>query len=211
MQITVFGANGDTGSEIVKFLIESGHRVVCAVRRPETITTGPNKLVAKIDLTDHASLLCAMRGSSAVISALGTGGIKKARQPTTLYSDATRAIRAAMRELGLKRIVVLSSSGVDEEDAAPWFYNALLRRYIMNSYIDMARMETILEESPDLDWTVVRLTYLVKHDSKPFLAQDGELDKGNFKIGYVDAGKFVAKEVVANEWVHKHPVLGYDK
>lgn len=133
MQITVFGANGDTGSEIVRALIESGHTVVCAVRRPETITTTPYKIVAKIDISDHASLVSSMRGSSAVISALGTGGLKQAKHATTLYSDSARALRAAMREVGLKRIVVLSSSGVDEEEAAPWFYNALLRRFIMNS------------------------------------------------------------------------------
>lgn len=73
----------------------------------------------------------------------------------------------------------------------------------------MARMETILEESPDLEWTAVRLTYLVKHDCEAYLAEDGELSGGKFKIGYVDAGKFVAKEVVENKWVRKHPVLSY--
>ena len=211
MRIVVIGANGTTGQEIVKQALAAGHQVVGAVRRPETLSHLAGVEVAKIDLSDHASLVRAMTGADAVVSALGHGGLRASAQATTLYSDATRAIRAAMRETGVSRIVVLSSGGTVDNDEAPGFYTKLIRRYLINTYLDMARMETILEESPDLDWTSVRLTFLRPGPSKPFLAEEGTLSRGTFQIHVTDAARFVVDELQAREWVKGHPVLGYDK
>lgn len=36
-----------------------------------------------------------------------------------------------MREKGIKRVIVLSSSGVDEDDYMPWIYTSLVRSYVM--------------------------------------------------------------------------------
>ena len=208
-RVVVFGANGSTGREVVRFAKAAGHEVVAAVRRPETMAGETGIEVAQIDLSDHASLVQAIRGADAVVSCLGHGSVSASAKPTTLYSDSARAYRAAMREAGCSRILVLSSGGVVQDDAAPWFYTKLLRRYLLNTYVDMARMETILEESEDLEWTSVRLTYLLKGESKDFLAEEGRLGRGTFKIHFVDAGRFVVDELSARRWVNGHPVLGY--
>jgi putative NADH-flavin reductase len=207
--VAVFGANGATGSEVVKACVARGHDVVAAVRRPEAVSAATR--TAKIDISDHASLVAALSGVDVVVSCLGHGGLKDSAKPTTLYSDSTRALRAAMREAGTSRIFVLSSGGTVQDDAAPWFYTKLLRRYLINNYLDAARMETILEESSDIEWTVVRLTYLVKGDSKELRVRDGRVGGGNFKIHAVDVGKFIADEITNREWISKHPVLGYPK
>ncbi|MBC7897312.1 MAG: NAD(P)H-binding protein, partial [Cytophagaceae bacterium] len=117
--------------------------VVAAVRRPETVTGATR--TAKINLSDHASLVAALSGVDVVVGCLGHGGLKDSAKPTTLYSDSTRALRAAMRETGTRRIFVLSSGGTVQDDAAPWFYTKLLRRYLINNYLDAARMETIFK------------------------------------------------------------------
>jgi putative NADH-flavin reductase len=207
--VAVFGANGTTGSEVVKACVARGHDVVAAVRRPETIADGIR--TARVDLSDHASLVAALSAVDVVVSCLGHGGLKDSAKPTTLYSDSTRALRAAMRETGTRRIFVLSSGGTVQDDAAPWFYTKLLRRYLINNYLDAARMETVLEESPDIEWTVVRLTYLVKGASKELRVHDGRVGGGNFKIHPVDVGNFIADEIAKREWIAKHPVLGYTK
>ncbi|MGL5011545.1 MAG: hypothetical protein ACRC6I_16830 [Paracoccaceae bacterium] len=96
-----------------------------------------------------------------------------------------------------------------QNDAAPCFCTKLLHRYLTNTYLDTARMETILEESPDLDWTVVHLTYLLKGAGKPVLVRDGKLGGNTFKTHFVDAGGFIADEIEKREWIRKLPVLGY--
>ncbi len=211
MRIVIIGANGTTGQKVATQALAAGHEVVGAVRRPETLSHIKSIEVAMIVLTDTESLVAAMKGADVVISTLGHGGIRAAMQFTTLYSDSIRTIRSAMRSAGVKRIMVLSSGGTVDNKNAPSFYTKLLRRLLINTYTDMARMEAILEESPDLEWTCVRLTYLRKGPSKPFLVEEGKLSRGNFQIHYVDAARFILDELTAREWVKAHPVLGYDK
>lgn len=211
MRIVVVGANGSTGQEIVKQALAAGHSVVGAVRRPETLTHIQGVEIAKIDLSNPETLVAAMRGADAVVSALGHGGLGDSMKFTTLYSDATRNICQSMRQTGVRRLIVLSSGGVVDNDKAPAFYTKLLRRLLINTYIDMARMETILEEAQDIDWTTVRLTYLRKGKSKPFLVEEGKMSRGNFQIHYVDAARFVVEELTARKWIKSHPVLGYDR
>jgi len=211
MRIVVIGANGNVGQEITTQALAAGHEVVGAVRRPETLSHIKGVEVAKLDLTDQASLEAAFAGADAVVSALGHGGLRASAKFTDLYSTSTRVIKNAMRATGIKRILVLSSGGTVDNVQAPGFYTKLLRPYLMNTYLDMARMETILEESHDFDWTVVRLTYLRKGASKDFMVEEGKLSGGNFQIHLVDAARFVLDELRLNEWVKGHPVLGYAK
>jgi putative NADH-flavin reductase len=209
-KVVVFGANGSTGLEVIRACQALGHDVVAAVRRPEAMSDVSVQTV-NVDLARHETLVAAIDGADLVVSCLGHGGLKASAQPTTLYSDSTRAYRAAMREANVRRIIVLSSGGTVQDDAAPRFYTKLLRRYLINTYLDMARMETILEESMDLEWTVVRLTYLLKGPSKPVLAGEGRIGRGNFKIHFVDAGQFIAREIAERNWTNKHVVIGYER
>ena len=210
MRVVIFGANGSTGQEIAKEAMAAGHEVIGAVRRPETLENMNGIAVRKIDMEDHVSLESAIDGADVVISALGHGSVKAASKFTSLYSDAVKALRKAMRAKGVKRIMVLSSGGTVEDAKAPWFYTKLLRRYLLNTYTDMARMETVLEESGDLEWTSVRLTYLRKGPSKPFIVEDGRIGRGSFQIHFVDAARFIVEELTKREWINAHPVLGYE-
>ena len=213
MRVTIIGANGSTGTEVVRACHDRGHEVVAAVRRPETVASLAEGLdrvsVAKIDLNAPESLVAAIDGSDAVVSCLGHGGLKAAAKPTTLYSDSARALRAAMQETDCRRLLMISSGGVEFDAAAPWFYTALLRKHLINTYLDMARMETVLEESDDLEWTCVRLTYLLDGPSRDYLVRDRVIGEGNFKIHFVDAARFIADELTDREWIGRHPVLGY--
>ncbi|MEO1243450.1 MAG: NAD(P)H-binding protein [Pseudomonadota bacterium] len=209
MRVAIFGANGSTGREVVNFCRQAGYDVVAAVRRPETMTDVDEIEVRKIDMEDHGSLVSALAGADALVSCLGHGSLSASKKFTDLYSTSTRSYLKAMREAGVGRIIVLSSGGVVEDKAAPWFYTKLLRRYLINTYVDMARMETILEEAGDVEWTAVRLTYLRDGDSKHFLAKEGRVGKGNFQIHFADAGRFIADELTKREWINAHPVLGY--
>ena len=106
---------------------------------------------------------------------------------------------------------------MDEEYSQyPWIYTNVLRRYIMNTYIDMARMETVLEETDDLDWTSVRLTYLLEGPSKfdELVVADRGFGEDRTpptsgKIHFVDVGKFVAQELEEKKWIKKMPVVAY--
>ena len=211
MKVAVFGATGATGIEIVKSLAAAGHEVVAAARRPEAVSAPEGVIVKTMDIKDESTLRDAMTGCHVIVSAIGTGGLGSARRYTTLYTDCTRALRSAMRKEGVKRIIALSSGGVQEDEGAPWVYNSIIRRYTMNTYLDMARMEAILEESEGIEFTSVRLVRLLPNTKKgkEIVVKDRVLGAGSYGITYEDAGKFVADECVQRKWINMYPVPSY--
>ena len=141
---------------------------------------------------------------------MGSGKLQAAAQPTRLYSEGTRAIRQAMQQVGLKRLIVLSSGGVEYDAHYHWLYLVCLRRYLMNTYMDMAWMEGALEETEDLEWTSVRLPYICDGPSKPYLVMDRHHGaKCQNLLHFVDVGDFVAKELDERKWIRKWPAPGY--
>jgi putative NADH-flavin reductase len=211
--VAVIGANGDSGRHIVTALVERGHHVLAVVRRPETVTATESVQVRRLDNIYSADIVQeAIQGADAVVSALGSGKLVTAARPTTLYSQGTRAIRQAMRQLGIQRLMVLSSGGVEYDPNYHWFYNRVLRRYLMNTYLDMALMDGALEEVTDLEWTSVRLPYICKGPSRPYIVKDRHHgpDVVN-ELHFCDVGDMVAKEIDERKWTRKFAAPGYIK
>ncbi|GAA4601553.1 putative NADH-flavin reductase [Actinoplanes octamycinicus] len=156
MKITVFGASGRTGTQVVRQACEEGHEVTAVVRDPARLAfADPRLRVVRAELDDAGAIAAAVAGRDAAISALGPRG----RGPTTVCSDGVAAIMTAMRAHGVRRLVVVSNSGmhVDGEDGAftRHLVKPLLMRVLAHGYADMRRMEDLVMAS-ELDWTVVR-------------------------------------------------------
>jgi nucleoside-diphosphate-sugar epimerase len=156
MRIVVFGANGNTGRRLVRQALDAGHEVRAVTRQPESFpVTGAALEVVGADVTADAPV----GGADVVLSTLG---VPFTRQPVTLYSRGAATILAAMRDEGVKRLVVVSSTATEPHHHADGGF--LLNRVIQplvtatigkSTYADMRRMETLVRNS-DLDWTIVR-------------------------------------------------------
>lgn len=212
-KLCIFGANGQTGQEIIKAGLTAGHEIVGAVRRANSLDAYKDRIdIREYDFGNDDSVAAAMRDCDVALSAIGSGGYSDAAKETSLYSTAARALIRAARTTDTDRLVIISSAGVDYDQKAPWYYRFFFRPYLMNSYMDMMRMETILEESAkDLRWTIVRPTYLLDGEHKTYDVRDRKIGAGNFKIFRVDVADFMVDEATANNWVRKHPTLGYRK
>jgi nucleoside-diphosphate-sugar epimerase len=88
--------------------------------------------------------------------------VPASKEPINTYSCGAANIIAAMGRHRARRLVVVSSSGVDPHpySEAGLFFNRLLLPYVTQvvgrtMYDDMRRMEALVRAS-DLDWTVVR-------------------------------------------------------
>jgi nucleoside-diphosphate-sugar epimerase len=105
------------------------------------------------------------------------------REPVTVYSDGITHIAAAMSQLGVKRIVAVSSTAVEPHPHrdAGFLLNRVLQPVISatlgkTTYADMRTMEGILGAS-DLDWTVVRSAGLFDAEQvSAYQVSDGPLD-----------------------------------
>jgi putative NADH-flavin reductase len=161
MRLAVVGATGPTGREIVREALRRGHDVIAAVRRPDaSVVDAPGLVVVKADVTDtQSSLLPAVEGVDAVLSALGS----RDRGPTAVYSLGARRIVEAMHSAGVRRLVCISSEGLEIPAGTPLLQRLVTRHVVQrlyrNAYADMRAMEALLESS-SLDWTVVRAPML---------------------------------------------------
>src|SRR5690348_9293296 len=109
MKLTVFGATGGIGKEIVRQALGSGHEVTAVVRDPARLTvTGEGLEVFRADLTDPEAVRSAVAGRDAVLSGLGARSTKDAGIATRL----TRTVLAAMEAEGVRRLLVVSAAPV---------------------------------------------------------------------------------------------------
>src|SRR5208283_3431076 len=151
MNLTVLGAAGATGTQLVEQALAAGHHVTALVRSPGKLTiTNPNLHVVQGDATDRAAVSRAMKGADAVISTLGATG--------PVIAEATRAIVAVAKQEGPQRIVMMSSFAVARDRLTP--ATKLLTRMAMGGQIkDKTTGEEALRAS-GLDWTIVYATKL---------------------------------------------------
>lgn len=160
MRITVFGANGPTGRLLTTQALEAGHRVTAVTRQPDAFPLHHARLdVVAADVLDPAAVDAAVADQDAVLSTLG---VPASKEPIDTYSRGTANIIAAMSRHRVRRVAVVSSSGVDPHpySDAGLFFNRLLLPYVTQvlgktMYDDMRRMEASVRAS-DLAWTIVR-------------------------------------------------------
>src|SRR5699024_10858041 len=109
MKLTVFGATGGTGQQIVRQALRAGHEITAVVRDPARLglEPGENLDVVTADVLDPASIAPAISGRDAVLSTLGPRG----RAPSRVCRDSARGIAAAMHDSGVRRLLVVSNSG----------------------------------------------------------------------------------------------------
>ncbi len=154
MKITVFGASGGTGLQLVEQAMAAGHRVTAVVRDPARMSPGGFDVV-RADVLDPEAIAPAIAGSDVVISALGPR--PKATEP--ICAPAAESIVTAMRAAGARRLIIIAASGYIDDPADGFLTGSIakpiVRRLLRRPFADMARADEIVSGS-GLDWTIMR-------------------------------------------------------
>ncbi|MYX95221.1 NAD(P)H-binding protein [Streptomyces sp. SID486] len=190
MKLTVFGATGGIGRELVRQALAAGHEVTAVVRDPAGLpVTGERLEVVRSGLTDPRELRAAVRGRHAVLSGLGARSRKDAGVATRL----TRTVLGAMEAENVRRLLVVSAGPVGPAPAGDGALDRGLRGLVSavlkDVYADLREMEAELVHS-GTDWTSVR----------PPRLQDKPLT-GRYRIvigGFPPKGRFIARADVAH-------------
>ena len=209
MKIALLGATGGLGKEIIKQGLEQGYYIKALVRTPDKVKT-KHKLLEIIradvikDSTDYLAALLA--GSDVVVSALGTGtnlGITK------LYSEGISKLIEAMQQSKIRRLVAVSSSGTEPTTEEPWWYLWLVRRLLINVYVDQARMEERIADAENLDWIIVRPSQLTNKGKKKYRVRLRHNPKGGYQISRADVADFMLKQLKDDTYLYELPALAY--
>lgn len=157
-RLLVLGANGPTGRQVVRQALQRSYRVQALTRHPETFPIHHDQLdVIAGDATGAGVLDTAVADSDAVICTIGTAFTRK---PVQVYSASARLLVDAMGRHGKRRLIVVTSGGVDATHQPAGLVGRLSRSVMRDHvgktvYNDMEKMESTVSAS-DLDWTIVR-------------------------------------------------------
>lgn len=158
MRITVFGATGGTGKQLVQQGLDAGHQVTAVVRNRSKLTIEHPQLdVHTAGLDDPDALVPALEGRDVAFSAIGG-------QPP-IAQLGTRTILRALEKTQVRRLLVISAAPVaptpaEESLLFRTVVDPLVRFAFRKNYADLAEMERELRES-HADWTVLRPPRLV--------------------------------------------------
>lgn len=160
MHVAVFGATGKIGRLVTGQLLAAGHEVSALVRSPDKLTIRDRNLAVHVgQLSDAAAVRDVVRGSDAVISALGPLLRRGARG--TPVTEGTQAIVVAMTETGVRRFIGLATPSIPDLRDRPTVKARLLpllaRLGFPNALVELRGITAAVTRS-DLDWTLVRIT-----------------------------------------------------
>lgn len=209
MKVLIFGATGPTGRELVAEVLDAGHEVRAFVRDPQAIGAwSPRLEVVQGDALVWRDVGQAMRGVSAVLSALGTSGD---RRETNLFSEGTAAILWAMAEAGVRRLVTVTSAGTIEDPNEPLLQRTLGRYALRWVIADQKKAEERIFAS-DADWTIVRPPRLVDGPKRGnYAVEPGKPVEGEYKLSRADLADFMVVEMMAKKHVRAAVGIGYSR
>ncbi len=208
MKITVFGATGDTGKQIVEQALTAGYEVVAYARNTSKLNVSHEHLtVIQGELYDETLIETAVKGADAVLSALGPRGGSK-NKPLT---QGMQNIIGAMKKQGVRRLIVTSTLSAKDSKDKPDFRTKVMVNLVKTTmhmaYEDIVNVAETVRAS-DLEWTIVRLALLT---NKP--------KSGKVKVGYVGTGKvgtkisradiadFMLKQIEDTKYLREAPAI----
>jgi putative NADH-flavin reductase len=208
MNLTIFGATGETGRLLVERAINESHNVTVLARNPDKLQFDHENLtVIHAELENESSIDSAIEGADAVISLLGPVG-KVEGKP---ISEATVRIITAMKRHNVRRLIAVATPAArTERDGVNMRFalmNLFERIIASSSQDDIIEMAGIVEMS-GLDWTLVRLPVLSSDDGRGRV-RAGYL--GQKKLGSSltrdDLVEFLLDLVMTGEFVKESPIV----
>ena len=210
MKILVIGSTGGTGRALVEQALAQGHHVTAFVRRPEKVTLRHERLeIVQGNVLDEKSVSAAVQGKDAVLSALGH---KQWFIKTSILSEGTRNIIAAMQKHGVKRFVCETALGVgDTRGKLGLYYTLFVIPVIVFFYFkDKERQERYIQES-GLDWVIVRPGQLTNGRKRGACRHGAQVGSWwcTVTISRADVADFMLKQLTEDTYLRKTPGIAY--
>lgn len=162
MKLTIFGATGATGTQLIEQALASGNQVVAYARNPVKIGISHVRLtIVEGELSDTVAIGRAVNGADAVISVLGPRpGEDRNSRPLT---QGMQAILSAMLEAGVRRLIVTSTPSANDPNDLPDLkfkvLVGLIKSVMPHACEEIVSVARLVRES-DTDWTIVRVSML---------------------------------------------------
>lgn len=153
-QVTVFGANGKVGTQVVSELVAQGYKVVAFVHSDTGLNT-PNIKVVQGDIYSQDDVNAALEGSTMVISCLGSWGTPK----KDILSAGMQALVNSSHRKNIVKVISLTGADARVHGDRLTMMHRVMRQFILivakKILLDGEQHVKILEQS-NLNYTIIR-------------------------------------------------------
>ncbi|MEW7291062.1 NAD(P)-dependent oxidoreductase [Aquimarina sp. 2304DJ70-9] len=210
MKVIVFGSTGTIGKHLIEQSLEKGHEVLAFCRDASKLSEfkHPNLSTTEGDVVNPIDVQNAVKGQDVVIIALGSGKSRK----STVRSEGTKNIIAAMKDCGVSRLICQSTLGTGESNNNLNFFwkHIMFGWYLKQVFLDHELQEDYVKNS-NLDWTIVRPgAFTDGKKTEDYLHGFSPNDRSvKLKISRADVADFILKQVGNKSYMHQTPGLSY--
>lgn len=203
MKIALLGGNGRTGREFLDRALNVGHVVTALVRSEDRLSDVRHEgLTVRVGSPCSAEVLeSLLPGHDVVVSVLGPRWPSKAA--AAIYPASAKAIVEAAQRSRVRRLVVTSSALLFPDNT--WMGN-VLKRLVQPIVKGAGQMEARIRAS-NLDWTIVRTSFLTNGASTNYQVAVDALPKGGGAVSRAAVATFLMKEMEPPN--HVQQVLGF--
>lgn len=212
MRIALFGITGAVGSRIAKEALDRGHSVVGVVRDASNVSLRhPNLQYVTGNVLDPVSVAAVVKGSDAVISAVGPGNFEH----SAFLVDAARSLFSGIKQAGVDRLLLVGGAGSLEVAPgvqlvdAPGFPDAW--KGIALAHRDAFE---VIKTQKDLNWTYVAPAAMLEPGERTGRYRTGTDNlvadaQGNSRISMEDYAVAVIDEVERPQHPKARMSVGY--
>jgi uncharacterized protein YbjT (DUF2867 family) len=210
MNILVVGASKGTGALCVKSALGQGHAVTAFARTPAKLELSHPRLTKVAgDFHDAASVVTAVKGHDAVIICASVGALSDFKAKPDYFSRGTRHCIDAMKQHGVKRLVVLSAQGAGDSIAtANWF----LRTFVIGGILKLAFRDHDVQEritaESGLEYVIARPTRLTDGPANGRYTKTAALVKVPSAISRADVADFLVESCSSTAFLNQAVQLG---
>ena len=216
--IFVLGATGRTGEHVVDYALSKGHSVTALVREPAKLTSREGLTVVKGTPEGQDDISAAIRGTDAVISALGnvrTSDMPWAKpvSPRQFMTESTRKTVEVMTANGVRRIVIVSALGVgDSLSVTPAYLRWTVKfTNLGTTYADHNELDAEIRQA-DVDWTLLRAVLLTNSPNARQLQVRFVPDKpAGMRISRREVARFAVDALADGTLIGRAPIISSAK
>lgn len=159
MKLLIVGATGGLGRLLVEQALTAGHEITAFVRHPAAFQMQHEHLCAvRGDILALETVESAVIGQEVVLAAVSA----KPRQKTTVFSQGVRNLVTAMEKHGVRRLIWVTSAGIDPVDAAAqgFLFDKVFKPLLLEDMYEDARLSEEVLQASHLEWMAIRPTLL---------------------------------------------------
>lgn len=209
MNVVVYGATGNSGSEIVKELIARGHKVTGVARKVDALKSQPEVTAKVDDLSNADTVASIIKGADVVVSAY-----QPPADNTDKLVDVTKLQIEAVKKAGGPRLIVVGGAG--QLEVAPGV-TLIKSGYLPAEYLPIAtsheKAAEVLKGS-DINWTYIAPAAFFVPGERTGKYRTGTNNlvadaKGESKISFADYAIALVDEIEKPQHEKKLFSVGY--